>query len=45
MAGNYGDLDRQISTLIECKPLSEKEVRELCEKVFYLELKSRRKRF
>lgn len=29
---DYGDLDRQIKQLWECKPLSELEVKQLCEK-------------
>ncbi|CAI7888302.1 unnamed protein product [Closterium sp. NIES-54] len=32
MAAYYADLDRQIEQLCECKPLSEVEVKQLCEK-------------
>lgn len=31
--GEIGNLDRQIETLMECKPLSETEVKQLCERV------------
>ena len=31
---DIGNLDRQIEILMECKPLSETEVKQLCEKVF-----------
>jgi hypothetical protein len=31
--GDIGNLDRQIEILMECKPLSETEVKQLCEKV------------
>ena len=30
---DIGNLDRQIEILMECKPLSETEVKQLCEKV------------
>ena len=30
---DIGNLDKQIETLLECKPLSEAEVKNLCEKV------------
>lgn len=33
---DYGNLDKQIESLLECKPLSESEVKALCEKVFIL---------
>ena len=29
---DYGNLDRQIAQLFECKPLPEAEVKQLCEK-------------
>ena len=32
--GEIHDLDRQIEVLMECKPLPETEVKQLCEKVF-----------
>jgi hypothetical protein len=31
--GEIGNLDRQIEILLECKPLSETEVKQLCERV------------
>ena len=31
--GDIGNLDRQIEILMDCKPLSETEVKQLCEKV------------
>lgn len=31
--GEIAALDKQIETLLECKPLSEQAVKELCEKV------------
>ena len=31
--GEIHDLDRQIEVLMECKPLPETEVKQLCEKV------------
>ena len=31
-SNNHGNLDEQISQLMQCKPLSEQEVRMLCEK-------------
>ena len=31
---DYGNLDRQIAEILKCKPLSEMEVKALCEKVF-----------
>jgi len=37
MAG-IADLDKQIETLLSCKPLSEKAVKELCEKVSHISL-------
>jgi hypothetical protein len=36
--GDIGNLDRQIEILMDCKPLSETEVKQLCEKVTYLSL-------
>lgn len=33
MAGDFGDVDRFIAQLMECKPLSEQEVKALCDKV------------
>lgn len=30
---DIGGLDKQIETLLECKPLSEQAVKQLCEKV------------
>lgn len=32
MVSSYGDLDRQIEQLMECKPLSEGDVKILCDK-------------
>ena len=32
MSGGYSTLDRQIKELMECKPLTEAEVEELCDK-------------
>jgi hypothetical protein len=32
---NIAILDRQVGQLLDCKPLSENEVKELCDKVFY----------
>ncbi len=34
--GDIGNLDRQIEILMDCKPLSETEVKQLCEKVLPL---------
>ena len=31
--GDIGNLDRQIEILMDCKPLSETEVKQLCDKV------------
>lgn len=31
--GDISDLDKQIETLLSCKPLSEAAVKKLCEKV------------
>ena len=33
--GSYADVDRYISHLMECKPLSEQDVKNLCDKVKY----------
>lgn len=30
---HYGGLDKQIAHLMQCKPLTEQEIKELCEKV------------
>ena len=30
---DYGNLDKQIANVLKCKPLSELEVKALCEKV------------
>ena len=32
---DVSNLDKMIETLMECKPLSEQEVKSLCEKVHY----------
>ena len=32
---DFPDLDKQIETLLECKPLPENDVKILCEKVSY----------
>ena len=37
-------LDKQIETLMECKPLSENEVKNLCDKVFQINSSSFRQR-
>lgn len=34
--GEIHDLDRQIEILMECKPLPETEVKQLCEKVSFI---------
>lgn len=30
---DYGSVDKQIAHLMQCKPLTEQEIKELCEKV------------
>lgn len=34
--GEIGNLDRQIETLMECKPLPENEVKALCDRVSFI---------